>query len=367
MIRKSYLAYLKKAITEQGLLRATKYPFRYLGTYLGYKLNKSVSGPIQGTLCITYNCNLRCEMCDLPQRHQSFKEAGKSPYKFEEWKKIIKSFAEIGTSGMAISGGEPFLNKDLFSIIREVKKQKMVCQMTTNGWFIDEVSGRELIETGIDTITISIDGSDPELHDKIRGINGSFDKALSAVKILVLLRKELKANFKINISTVFGKSNYKNIDKIIDITKNAGADCIGFIPVHTIAPEVNKDLSLFTMLETEEIKEVISSLIIKSKEDNYIETSESYFNMFYDFFDGKPLPMSCLAGFTTLIIDCYGDIFPCFSFYEMKKSWGNLKEFNDLNEFWKSHSIESSRSEIKECRECFWNCQVETNLLYKIP
>jgi MoaA/NifB/PqqE/SkfB family radical SAM enzyme len=305
-------------------------------------------------------------MCDLPQRHGEFKSEGRIPYGFEDWKKVIRSYSKIGTSGMAISGGEPFLNKDLYRIIKEVKKNKMVCQVTTNGWFINDESAIQLISTGIDTITISIDGASSEVHDEIRGIPGSFEKALNAIEVLNQTRRKLKSNVKINVSTVFGKSNYKEALKIKKIVKDLGADCIGFIPVHTIAPNVDKDLSLLDEVQRNEIMQIIDELIEEGRRDKFIETSEKYFNLFKSFFSNKPLPMSCLAGYTTLIVDCYGDIFPCFSFYEMKSSWGNLSEYEGLEEFWSSKGIKGFRKEIKSCRDCYWNCQVETNLLYKL-
>lgn len=366
MIRRSYFSYLYNSFKEFGLLNTLKYPYRYIGTYLGYKTSRSLSGPIQGTLCLTYNCNLRCEMCDLPQRHGDYHKEGRVPFEFNDWKDIIRSYAKIGTSGIAISGGEPFLNRDLFRIIEEIKKRKMVCQMTTNGWFINSETAEKLIKTGIDTITISIDGATCTSHDKIRGVEGSFDRAINAVKTLVELRKVLNSRVKINISTVFGKSNYKEVLQIKELTKRLGADCIGFIPVHTIAPQVNKELSLLDEVQKSEIQETIDELIQEAKRDPYIETSEKYFTLFKSFFSNKPLPMSCLAGYTTVIVDCYGDIFPCFSFYEMKTNWGNLSDYGTLEEFWASSDVKGFREQIKDCRDCYWNCQVETNLLYKL-
>ncbi len=364
MIRKVYIRYLIDAVLDYGPLYLFKYFKRYIGTYGSYKLNRSLSGPIQGTLCLTYNCNLRCEMCDLPQRHLEFKNKGLKPHSLDEWYEIIDDFYRIGCSAIAISGGEPLLHKDIIKIVKRIKKRKMVCQITSNGWFITEDMANQLINAGLDTISISIDGDEDKLHDKIRGVKGSFSKALEAINTLDRVRKKRLSKLKISISTVFGKSNYQNIENSIDILKKSGADRIGFIPVHYIAPNVEaKNLS---HQELEQMNEVINNLILRSKRDPFIETSDRYFSLFKDFFMGKPLPMNCLAGFTTILVDCYGEVFPCFSFYEMKKSWGNIKETGGLKAFWYSHLIKDQRSSIRSCRDCYWNCQVETNLLYKL-
>lgn len=367
IIRKSYISYIFQGFKQNRLGTTLKYPVRYIGTLMGYKLDKSLSGPIQGTLCLTYNCNLRCEMCDLPLRHLDFeKNTNKKALTLKDYQKVIDDFAAIGTSGLALSGGEPMLHPDLYEIIKYARKRELVVQMTTNGWFINEETVLKLFEAGLNTISISLDGASAQTHNKIRRNEKSFEKATNAISLIHKLRKIEKNSIKLNISSTLGKNNYREAIQLVELSKNLGADYIGFMPVHAIAPDF--DTHDYANLDSTDISELISTvdqLISLKKKDHFIETSFEYLSMFKDFYQNKKLPIPCMAGFTTLIVDCYGEVFPCFSFYEMKKSWGNIEKHNGLKSFWNSGELNIERVKIKTCRECFWNCQVETNLLYK--
>ncbi len=360
-MRKTYLQYLKQGIQQNGLKSIYQYPSRYLGTLASYFLKKSLSGPIEGDLCLTYNCNLRCIMCDLPQRHQGFVKEGREILGLEDYKQIIRDYRKIGTSGVGISGGEPFLHKDLFPIIREIKDNKMIAQITTNGWFIREKNFEEFIDTGIDSITVSLDGHNAEIHDKIRGIPGSFDRALHGID---LVANRANRNYKVNINTVLSEDNIGDFPAIIEMAKKSGADSIGFMPVHTIGsdktsnPELKKD-------REEKLKRSLDRLCEEKRKDDFIESSIEYLEMFESFFLGKPLPIKCYAGYTTVLVDCYGDIFPCFTFYETKRAFANIRDTGGLANYWHSQDLKEKRDGIRDCRECYWNCQVETNLLYK--
>ncbi|MCP4912746.1 MAG: radical SAM protein [Oligoflexia bacterium] len=364
IIRKSYLSYIFQGFKHNSFTTVLKYPFRYFGTFAGYKLGESISGPIQGTLCLTYNCNLHCEMCDLPLRHKNL-EAKNESFNLDQYYKIIDDFAAIGTSGMAISGGEPMLHKDLYQIIKYIRKNEMMVQMTTNGWFITPDTAQELYQSGINVISISLDGATAQTHNKIRKNEQSFQKAIEAIKILNQVRTKNNASFKINISSTLGKNNYSEAIELVQLAKSLGADYIGFMPVHEIAPDLdNHDYSLNNESDLESLFKTVDQLIKIKKEDDFIETSVAYLKMFKSFYQNEKLPIPCLAGYTTLVVDCYGEVFPCFAFYEMKKSWGNIKE-KGLKAFWDSYDLKIKREKIKACRECYWNCQVETNLLYR--
>ncbi|MBT7610575.1 MAG: radical SAM protein [Bacteriovoracaceae bacterium] len=367
MIRKVYLKYLLDRLRKESFFSFFKYGYRYVFTYISFKTNRSFSGPIQGTLCLTYNCNLKCKMCDLPMRHLNYNnDPDLINLTLTEWKQIIDDFSKMSTSAIAISGGEPLLNHEVYSIIKYIKDSKMIAQMTSNGWFITPDVADKIILSQLDGISISIDAETEKVHDKIRGFKGSFKKAFEAIANLDDSRKKYKSDITISISTTFGKFNYNSMKSLIELAKTSATDRIGFIPVHNIAPLLNDDEMNMSRLETEEIFIKITELQNLAKEDNFIETSERYLQLFHDFFQGKPLPQKCMAGFTTLVVDCYGRIFPCFSFYEMEKSWGNIREFKKgLYSFWKSKEIQSKRKSINSCRDCYWNCQVETNLLYK--
>ena len=80
---------------------------------------------------------------------------------------------------ISLFGGEPLLYPDILPLIREVKGRSLTCSIITNGWRLEEMA-RELVEAGVDSIMVSIDGP-PDVHDRIRGQAGSFERAAAGV------------------------------------------------------------------------------------------------------------------------------------------------------------------------------------------
>jgi MoaA/NifB/PqqE/SkfB family radical SAM enzyme len=90
---------------------------------------------------------------------------------------------------VSLFGGEPFLYPDLLPLVREVKKRGLTCTVITNGGRLEQ-NARELVEAGIDSIAVSIDGP-PPLHNRIRGQADSFERAAAGVRAVARWRKEL--------------------------------------------------------------------------------------------------------------------------------------------------------------------------------
>ena len=92
-----------------------------------------------------------------------------------EWQPIVSLF-----------GGEPLLYPDILPLIREIKKRGLTCTIITNGGRLEALAD-ELVESGIDSIAVSIDGP-PERHDQTRGQAGSFEKAAAGVRAIARAR-----------------------------------------------------------------------------------------------------------------------------------------------------------------------------------
>jgi MoaA/NifB/PqqE/SkfB family radical SAM enzyme len=94
----------------------------------------------------------------------------------------VRLLDELAPSRPIVSlfGGEPLLYPDVLPLVREVKRRGLTCTMITNGWLLEPMA-QELVEAGIDSIMVSFDGP-PDVHDRIRGKAGSFERAASGVR-----------------------------------------------------------------------------------------------------------------------------------------------------------------------------------------
>jgi len=160
-------------------------------------------------LRVTNLCNLRCKMCGQWGdtgifRTQSGADATDGALERERILELIGAKRQLSLSDyvrlldelaparpiISLFGGEPFLYPDIIPLIREIKSRGLTCTVITNGGRLEALA-RELVEIGIDSVAISIDGT-PDVHNRIRGRDDSFQKAAAGVRAVARWRKEMK-------------------------------------------------------------------------------------------------------------------------------------------------------------------------------
>ncbi len=130
----------------------------------------------------TQRCNLNCRHCGSDCTASSrFKDMP-----FEDFLKAIKPLEtkfERNSILVVITGGEPLVRKDLADCGRELRKHGFPWGIVSNGFAYDEARHKELMDAGMSSITISLDGL-RDTHDAFRKRTGSFDHALRAIDLI---------------------------------------------------------------------------------------------------------------------------------------------------------------------------------------
>jgi len=129
---------------------------------------------------ITSRCNLRCRYCYY------FGNAGVDYHDLptEAWLRFFEECGEAGVMSLTIAGGEPFMRKDLRTLLDGVVRNRMRFSLLSNGGLITDEIAAYVAATGrCDSVQISIDGSRAEVHDSLRGL-GSFDRAVAGLRTL---------------------------------------------------------------------------------------------------------------------------------------------------------------------------------------
>ncbi len=153
-----------------------------LGNLIAMNLIKNMSGkPIPGivNIGITDKCNCRCKHCSFFGAMD--KSKNKKNLSKEEMKKVIDDCLDLGVSVINFVGGEPLINRDLPELVEYINKNKAVSSIFTNGWFLKEFA-KPLKDSGLMQVNVSIDSIKPEVHDKFRGREGLFKKAIEGIK-----------------------------------------------------------------------------------------------------------------------------------------------------------------------------------------
>lgn len=127
---------------------------------------------------MTQRCNLKCVHC---YAHAVDPSSQKDPISHDKAKEIIDDLAQFGAPVMLFSGGEPLVREDLVDLAKYATSKGMRAVISTNGTLITKSKARELKEVGLSYVGISLDGAE-EVHDKFRGVKGSYKQALKGVE-----------------------------------------------------------------------------------------------------------------------------------------------------------------------------------------
>jgi len=363
MIRKVYSDMILQKIKEQGSGWLLRRGWQYAMLQLSSLVKRPLCGPALGTLMVTYRCNYHCAMCDMPVKAGEFVRKGKREFGTGQFLQIIKDFARLGAPGIGFTGGETLLREDIFELLAATRQHGMIAHLNTNGWLLGDEQARRIIDIGVDSVNISLDGATAATHDRIRRHPGAFDRAVAAVERLVILKRKQGSSVRIKTVAVIDETNIEEVPALIVLSGRIGTDCIEFIPRQPFAApmqEAGPEPALLAKVDL-----LVDYLLKRDALSVPLENSPAHIRLFPNSFAGRPSPVRCRAGYNSLAVDCYGNVFPCVPWINWEKSVGSLGD-RSLKEFWCSPEYRQKRASIASCRACYLNCQTELNLLFDL-
>ena len=369
-MRKKHIEVLKDRISHADVGWLARQGWNLLSVHASFKRKKVMNSPIFGGLVITYRCNETCPMCNVYKLGDKVREM-----KTDEWLDIVDQFAELKVTGISITGGEPLVYEGILDIIRHIKSHKIPVSMSTNGLLLRRKGlADKLLDTGIDSIAISIDGASPAEHDESRGIKGAFERTIDAIKILVEARnnrRDLKKKIFITIASVINAHNYKNFEGILKLAEELGVDNVSLNPVQDtyvnnaaghISDNAPSDL-LFDKADNE-ITDIPKLLRKLKKRYKIMDSSNNYLDVLEDFFQKKEYPVQCYAPYFAFYVDCFQNILPCGGYYYDCRSVDQLEKGQSLKDIWYSKDYQNERDKLRDCRNCYYSCMAELNMNY---
>jgi MoaA/NifB/PqqE/SkfB family radical SAM enzyme len=309
-------------------------------TYEAFKSNIThLNKPYKLNFAITMKCQSRCLTCNIwqlkPENELTLEEIGKFAQKnnFFRW--------------IGITGGEPFLRNDIVEIVRAFKENSkglFLLTIPTNSLCREEKileSVREMAKMKIPkiVITVSLDGH-KEMHDKIRGVPGNYEKAISVFRALKKVSKEYR-----NISTVFGYTisgmnngnfmeNYKKLKVDVpdlefnDFHINLAQTSSNYYRNEGNTMDFNREAVL---------KDLNDAYSGRSLSLNPMELVEaSFLKNLIKFVETSKAPIKCRSLDSSLFLDNWGNVYPSIMWdykitnireidYDLSKAWNNEK------------------------------------------
>jgi radical SAM protein with 4Fe4S-binding SPASM domain len=293
----------------------------------------------------TIRCNLTCAHC----RRLESDEAAHKDLSTDQAKELIGQLADLGKRQpmmpvLVFSGGEPLCRKDLFELVGQARSLGIVPALATNGTLIDAAIAERIKDNGIARVAVSLDGSTAEVHDKLRQLEGSFERAVEGIGHL----HDKKVPFQVNITLT--KHNAGQLEDIYELAKSLGAIALHvfmLVPVgcgqilaetDMLSPEQYEQKMLEVCrldgLGQLQIKVTCGPHYERIIRQQGLQQSRAGKDHSGDAVPGrsghKGASKGCLAGLGVLFVGHQGDVFPC-GYLPVK--CGNVLE-SKLSEIW---------------------------------
>jgi MoaA/NifB/PqqE/SkfB family radical SAM enzyme len=260
--------------------------------------------PVTSQLELTYKCNLLCSFCYNAPREVRELDG-------DEWLRVLDLLQAAGTFTVILTGGEPMVHRDFWRIAEGVRERGLVLKAYTNGVLLADRSKAErwAALAPFDT-EVSLHGSTAQVHDRLTGIRGSFDK------LMVALGHARDLGVKISLKTPITRLNQHQLHDI-----DALAARFGFTVTYdtNILPTDEGDTSTLSLAADKAL--MVDFLV------GQVQRGRRGINP-------RPvdkLKQNCGTGRSTVTIDPYGEIFPCVAW---RRSLGNVRKVDDLLALW---------------------------------
>ena len=187
--------------------------------------------PVPDTIFIetVMGCNLRCEMCLVPQLKLLMNRKTTTMMSLETFCRILGEIADKPRKLHLNIMGEPLLNKSISEFVALSKKAGHNVSLTTNGTLMNDVIARKLLIAGIDGVTFSIDGYEAKTYESIR-IGANYEKVRSNVEQFSRLRNDLNKNATVQIHCILSDLTKSEITSMHNYWKKS-VDIVNIIPL----------------------------------------------------------------------------------------------------------------------------------------
>jgi radical SAM protein with 4Fe4S-binding SPASM domain len=323
----------------------------------------------QWTHFVTSVCNARCAHCFYPIN------AGKNELSLAEIDRLASTLPPIRL--LLISGGEPFLRRDLPEIIRVYFERCgfFNASIPTNGFSAEEVArgAKRICDYSPDLslgVTVSIDGF-RELHDRVRAVPGLYDRALETLAALLELSRSTP-NLTVGVTTVFMRDNQGELEQFLDFiheTYRPNHHSLGLVRGDPFDPRVKDglDIDLYERLSrkvdsrypTDEARKGWKGVRTRARR----EVNRRRFEYIARQARGGPFEEFCLAGEREYVLTEDGNIHGCEligtvlgNVREADYDWASIRLGESARRF-----VEDKHA--RQCR-CTHECNARTMILF---
>jgi radical SAM protein with 4Fe4S-binding SPASM domain len=288
--------------------------------------------PVSLSIEPTTSCNLRCPEC--PSGLRAFtRPTGMLDKNFFE--KITNQVHRDILYMIFYFQGEPFLNPDVLDMIRHASSKNIYTATSTNAHFLDDETARKTVESGLDRLIISIDGTSQEVYEQYR-VGGSLAKVLQGAAHVVKWKKKLKSSRPYLVfQFLVVRPNEHQVAEVKKLAKQTGVD-----------------KTVFKTAQLYDYENGNSLIPTKEKYSRYKREKSGKFTL------KNKMLNHCWRLWHSSVVTWDGKTVPCCFDKDAGHRMGDLREHTFLS-VWKGrsyyrfrHSVLQSRKENDICTNC---------------
>ena len=169
--------------------------------------------PLNGTFELSPVCNFSCKMCYVRKSAREVRESPRGILTLEDWRRIAREAREMGMLDLLLTGGEPLLWPDFWTLYEELVDMGFLVSINTNGSLIDENAIARFRAKPPQRINVTLYGAGNESYKQLCGIDGVYEKVDHAIRGL------MDAGITVKLNCSLTPDNAEDIDRIVDYAR----------------------------------------------------------------------------------------------------------------------------------------------------
>jgi len=324
----------RNIISKITVNRLYNFLLNYGSFYLSrlFKKNLHAGMPVSISIEPTTACNLACPECPSGLKKFSRPTGNLKP---ETNRQIIDAIARKGLYVNFYFQGEPFIHPQFLELVKYARSKKLYTATSTNAHFLNSEMARKTVESGLDRLIISVDGTTQDTYEQYR-INGKLDKVLEGTRNVLHWKKELKSSTPhVIFQMLVVRPNEHQVENAQKLATELGVDEIRFKTAQVYDYKNGNELIPVNEKYARYKKLPDGTYTIKNKLDN-----------------------QCWRMWQGCVFTWDGSVVPCCFDKDAEYKLGNVRE-NDFRTVWKSavyndfrQNILKSRKKIDICKNC---------------
>lgn len=312
---------------------------------------------------VTARCNLACEQCNV-----IYANADQEECTADDARRIAENLATIGCSVVLLTGGEPFVRRDILEIAQAMIENGIHPRLQTNGLATRSQLER-MVAIGAHDISISLDSVVPTLQDTI---NGGFDRSWDrAIRTIATVNELFPEDSFSALGCVLAPRNLRHIVSVVRFATEVGW-WVSLVPAHATGIDEPRSFSTFdsslrfpesSLPEVREVLEQVKKLRDKGLN---VYDSDEYLDDIYRFVSGEPIQWRrrnggvCDSPNLYFAIQPNGDMAVCCD-YRMPESYP--VQAPEFPEWFRSRRLrEQATSITRHCNGCMYGSFPEISI-----